>query len=155
MRFALVPALLLSSPALVRASEVAIPSQFVGEWASSREHCGSASDDMALRISKNHVSQWESGGPILAVVVRGRSEVAFIAELSDEGETWLATYSFKLSSDGLQLVDTSPASAKVRFKCPPTEDRPSNTSAKVTRRPVTQPAVANWAPVHRAPQLDR
>ena len=32
---------------------------------------------------------------------------------------------------------------------------PSNTSFKVTRRPVTQFAAANWAPVHRAPQLDR
>jgi hypothetical protein len=31
----------------------------------------------------------------------------------------------------------------------------SNTSFKVTRRPVTQFAVANWAPVHHAPQLDR
>jgi hypothetical protein len=30
-----------------------------------------------------------------------------------------------------------------------------NTSFKVTRRPVTQLAVATWAPVHRAPQLDR
>ena len=30
-----------------------------------------------------------------------------------------------------------------------------NTSFKVTRRPVTQFAVANWAPFHRAPQLNR
>ena len=32
---------------------------------------------------------------------------------------------------------------------------PPNNSFKVTRRPVTQFAVANWAPVHRAPQLNR
>jgi hypothetical protein len=31
----------------------------------------------------------------------------------------------------------------------------SNTSFEGTRRPVTQFAVANWAPVHHAPQLDR
>jgi hypothetical protein len=31
----------------------------------------------------------------------------------------------------------------------------SNTSLKVTRWPVTQFAVANWMPAHRAPQLDR
>jgi hypothetical protein len=31
----------------------------------------------------------------------------------------------------------------------------SNTSFKVTRRPVTQFAAANWAPAHHAPQLDR
>jgi hypothetical protein len=31
----------------------------------------------------------------------------------------------------------------------------SNTSFEVTRRPLTQFAVANWAPVHPAPQLDR
>jgi hypothetical protein len=31
----------------------------------------------------------------------------------------------------------------------------SNTSFKVTRRSVTQFAVANWAPAHPAPQLDR
>ena len=31
----------------------------------------------------------------------------------------------------------------------------SNHSFKVTRRPVTQLAAASWAPVHRAPQLNR
>jgi hypothetical protein len=31
----------------------------------------------------------------------------------------------------------------------------SNTSFKVTRRPVTQFAVANWVTVPRAPQFDR
>ena len=31
----------------------------------------------------------------------------------------------------------------------------SNTSFKVTRRPVTQFAMANWAPARPAPQLDR
>jgi hypothetical protein len=147
--------LLLFSPALVGASEVVVPSRFVGEWANSREHCGSGSDDMELRISEDHVFHWESDGPILAIVVRGQSEIAFIAELSDEGETWLSAYSFKLSPDGLQLVDTSSTSAIVRFKCPATAGRPSNTSFKSTRQPTTLFSVGIRAPAHRAHQLDR
>ena len=43
---------------------------------------------------------------------------------------------------------SGPNSSRLRATMP-------NTSFKVTRRPVTQFAVANWPPVHRAPQLDR
>jgi hypothetical protein len=96
-----------------------VPDRFVGQWAGSLDDCGSDTDDLALRITPNHVSYWESGGPVKAVVVRGDHEIALILELTGEGETWLSAVTFKLSPDGLRLVDTSsvPGQEVVRYRC--------------------------------------
>lgn len=97
-----------------------VPTQFVGHWASSAGSCASDADDLVLRIGAKRISHWEGEGPIRAAVSRGHNELALIAELSDEGETWLATYRFELSDDGQRLIDstTVPGQPVVRYKCP-------------------------------------
>ncbi|QSX77417.1 hypothetical protein [Agrilutibacter solisilvae] len=98
------------------AKETAVPAQFVGHWAGSVESCGSDADDLTLRITARHISFWESEGPIRAAVSRGARELALIVELTDEGETWLATMTFELSADGQRLVDSG--RQIVRYRCP-------------------------------------
>ena len=97
-----------------------VPARFIGDWAASPQSCGSGTDDLALRITYNRIRYWESEGPIKAVVVRGNADIALITELSGEGETWLATATFKLSRDGRKLVDvtTVPGREIIRYKCP-------------------------------------
>ena len=121
MRFAVtIATLALVFDATSAAANSAVPAQFVGYWAGSPELCGSDSDDLILHISEKHISYWESNGPIRAVVTRGSNEIALIAELSGEGETWLATASFTLSTDGRRLLDstTVPGQTVVRYRCP-------------------------------------
>ena len=67
------------------------------------------------------------------------------------------TYRLLLSPARPRNLSSPPASGGLLYLVEariPGEERP-NTSFKVTRQPVTQFAVANWAPAHRAPQLDR
>ncbi|NZA27781.1 hypothetical protein H0E84_15490 [Luteimonas sp. SJ-92] len=95
-----------------------VPDRFVGHWAGSPGSCDAHIDDLILRIAPNHISYWESEGPIEAVVVRG-DEIALISELSGEGETWLATAKFTLSADGRRLIDrtSAPGRELVRHRC--------------------------------------
>ena len=67
------------------------------------------------------------------------------------------TYRLLLSLARPKNLNSPPASGGLLYLVEariPSEERP-NTSFKVTRLPVTQFAVANWAPVPRTPQLDR
>lgn len=129
MRSVIALSLLLLSPPLT-ASEVvtAVPAQFLGNWGSS-PGCVADPDDLSLRIGRNQITYYESSGPLKAIVVRGRNEIALIAELSGEGETWLATARFKVSPDGGRLIDstTVPGRETVRYRCPTrTSTRPNN-----------------------------
>ncbi len=127
-----VTTLLLAFPTFAGGSAVAVPSQFVGNWAGSPTSCGSDTDDLILRIRARHITYWESGGRIRAAVTRGSNEIALIAELSGEGETWLATATFTLSPDGKRLIDdtTTPGKEVVRYKCPMPSAKRSNNSFK-------------------------
>ena len=119
--------LLLPAPVLGGSVVSTVPHQFVGDWASSPDKCGSDADDMAIHIDSRRISYWESHGPLKAIVVRGRLEVALIAELSDEGETWLAAEKFRLSPDGDRLIDDTAGQEVVRHRCPaPKATRPNN-----------------------------
>lgn len=113
-------ALLLPVVALATEHVPTIPDRFVGSWAGSPASCGSDADDLVLRLDHHHISYWESEGPVRSVVVRGGNEVALISELSGEGETWLSTAKFELSSDGAILTDstTIPGQDIVRYRCP-------------------------------------
>jgi hypothetical protein len=95
------------------------PTQFLGEWNSVPAQCGTGDNDSALRIAPNHIHFYESDGPLKAIVVHGRYEIALIAELSGEGSTWLTSMQFKLSPSENELIYTH-ASGKqfVRFRCP-------------------------------------
>jgi len=120
--------LLLSAPLVASESVMAVPPQFLGTWGSS-PRCEVDPDDLALRIDRNQISYYESAGPLKAIVIRGHHEIALVAELSSEGETWLATARFKLSPSGDKLIDgtTVPGKETVRYRCPPrTGTRPNN-----------------------------
>ena len=128
----LTTALLLPIAAIASDLERAIPDQFIGTWASSPTSCGSDTDDLTVRIDPHHISYWESDGPVKSVVVRGSDEIALISELSGEGETWLATAKFELSSDRARLTDstTIPGKEIVRHRCPKQSGARSNNSFK-------------------------
>jgi len=124
--------LLLPLSAVAGSNVSIVPDRFVGRWAGSPDSCGSDADDLTLRIAPHHITYWESDGPIKAVVARGDSEIALIAELSGEGETWLSTAKFTLSRDGSQLIDntTVPGKELVRYKCSGAVGTRSNNSFK-------------------------
>lgn len=75
--------LLLPLSTLAGDNATTAPERLVGQWAGSPDSCGSDTDDLTLRIARNHITYWESNGPIKAVVVRGDTEIA----LMGEGET--------------------------------------------------------------------
>ncbi|MGH8029563.1 MAG: hypothetical protein ACREO3_06490 [Arenimonas sp.] len=101
-----------------------MPAQFIGEWVSDVTKCGSHTDDLALRVEGNLIAYWESRGPIKAVVAHGSDEIAVIAELSDEGYTWLAAIRFRLSAQEDELIDysTSPGKELIRYRRPAAGD---------------------------------
>lgn len=111
--------LMVSMPVAAAEPAGSMPVRFQGEWAAGPAYCGSEIDDTAIAIRANRIIYWESDGPIKAVVVNGKNEVALIAELSGEGDTWLATAQFKLSDDGDRLTSISDSGREiVRYRCP-------------------------------------
>jgi hypothetical protein len=74
----------------------------------------------------------------------------FLAVQSEEDETlvYRTSYGWFLGGEATPATEKLITEALAKCAAP-------NTSFKVTRRPGTHFAVANWAPVHRAPQLDR
>ncbi|WP_027081518.1 hypothetical protein [Luteimonas mephitis] len=99
-----------------------IPDQFIGEWNADVADCGIGRNDSILKIDANTISYWESVGFIQAIVVQGRREVALIADMSGEGEEWLATAHFKLSEAGDELVSMDERGGEfVRYRCPRSE----------------------------------
>lgn len=135
MRVVIASIALLLAPGVCADSVTSVvPDAFLGEWASRPGLCASEQDDLVLRISRTEIGQWESHGPIRAVVVLGNSEISMIAELSDEAETWLSAYTLRLSEDGLRLTDVTSRTdpGLVRYKCDGTSQGPSNNSFNVT-----------------------
>jgi len=115
----LVAAALLSSPTIAADVVKQVPGQFLGEWNSNLKDCGKHSDDSTLEIHPTSITLYESGGPLKAIVVNGKFEIAMIAELSGEGETWLTTLQFQLSADKKKLTATKvPGTEVVRYRCP-------------------------------------
>jgi tRNA-binding EMAP/Myf-like protein len=110
--------MLFFSTALVGAERhKAMPSQFVGEWSTDLKYCGTDLSDSRLIISANKIRFYESEGPILAVITQGKSTAAIIMELSGEGETWLSSKHFSLSTDQSKLTDTTDDLNFVRYRC--------------------------------------
>ncbi|MCP9927751.1 hypothetical protein [Cyanobium sp. CH-040] len=78
------------------------------------------SDESWLRIEAGRLSFYESSGPVLAVVARGRDEIAVITELSGEGSTWLQPLRLRLEGTGQRLaVETVGVEGVMgRVRCP-------------------------------------
>lgn len=99
-----------------------MPDLFIGEWNADVADCGIGRNDSILKIDANTISYWESVGFMQAIVVQGRREVALIADMSGEGEEWLATAHFKLSEAGDELVSMDERGGEfVRYRCPRSE----------------------------------
>jgi hypothetical protein len=115
---ALIATLSLSTPNSVLAAETSakVPLRFQGEWAHDLKKCGSP-EELYFKLGEKEVVFYESSGPIKAAVVRG-NEIALIAELSGEGETWLATLHYELSKDGKKLSDKRVYPPEARHRCP-------------------------------------
>lgn len=98
-----------------------VPTQFRGEWYANFSQCGTGLDDSALTINARAISFYESGGPILAVITRGRT-LTIIAQLKsgeDGFTTWDSTREFELSLDQSILTDiTNPTAILGRWRCP-------------------------------------
>ena len=110
-RLTFVLGILLVAGGAVAAERVArVPQAFQGRW------CNAATESL-LEIKGDEISYYESQGPIKAVVKNGDGEIALIAELSGEGETWLATAQFELSKDKKQLIDPTTKPPYVRRRC--------------------------------------
>lgn len=96
-----------------------VPKQFRGEWNAKLSDCGTGMNDSRLVIRAGYIEFYESEGEILAVVTRGANELGVIAELSGEGDSWLAYSQFKLSEDGQALVNgADEATASKLRRCP-------------------------------------
>lgn len=98
-----------------------IPGAFHGLWMAEPRHCHArATDESWLRIEADRLSFYESSGPVLAVVGRGRDEIGLITELSGEGSTWLHLLRLRLEGSGnrlaMEAVGLEGAAARVR--CP-------------------------------------
>ena len=104
-----------------------VPSQFIGTWSPALEDCSSGDNDGIVVIQSNHISHWESAGPIRAVVIRGRHEIALINELAGEGDTRLATQRYVLSTSEDRLYARNiPGRQGVLYRCPTREPRPNS-----------------------------
>ena len=92
-----------------------IPKIFQGKWISNIKDCGT-DHETNLEISKNHISFYESSGPILSIVTKQKNELALIIELSGEGEEWLSFVHFKISENNNKLTDMKHKFTRYRCK---------------------------------------
>lgn len=114
---------LFAGTSMAAERQEAVPARFVGEWVADLKRCGADRDDSRLRLDADRIRFHESGGPIKAVVTRGELELAPIAELSGEGETWLARHRFRLSADRERLIDATGEAEFARYRCPKSSKR--------------------------------
>ena len=109
-----------------------VPAQFIGIWSPDLRDCTSGDNDGIVRIRPDYISHWESEGPIRAVVVRGRHELALISELEGEGETRLETQRYVLAAtEDRMFARNIPGRELTLYRCPENGSR-STTSSKPT-----------------------
>jgi hypothetical protein len=94
-----------------------VPASFQGEWVADPKGCTSKPDDSRLTIGTDRIRFHESSGAIKAVVMQGELDLALIAEMSGEGETWLDYRHFRLSADRASLTDVTQEPGFVRHRC--------------------------------------
>ena len=95
-----------------------IPERFRGEWNADLSDCGTALNDSRLRIGSREVSFYESRGRVTEVREKGPERVDVSLALAGEGESWVATYAFRISPDAKILLDVTNPEPVERFRCP-------------------------------------
>jgi hypothetical protein len=95
------------------ATAVTIPERFQGVWASGLGQCGQSADEMYMVLRATDVEFHESGGAVTRVDVED-DLLRFTAELTGEGETWMADLALELSPTGDTLTDTAVGLSRVR-----------------------------------------
>lgn len=93
--------------------DATVPSRFQGSYAADQAACDASGNPTQLTIDGDAISFHESAGPITEVA-SGPSDITITAELTGEGETREATYSFRLSDDGDTLTDVGGGMERVR-----------------------------------------
>ncbi len=116
-----VAAVLLFQPSLDVAAQAqpTIPQQFRGDWAASTARCGRPGESR-LTIGATTIDFYESRGRVLAVTTDGAHALGLRIEASGEGQIWIHTRRFTLSTDGRTLTDvTNRREPFARVRCPP------------------------------------
>lgn len=90
-----------------------VAERFQGRYAADAAACGQATHETRLTIEPTRISFYESSGPITDVR-QGEDELSITAQLTGEGETREANYSFRLSDDGSTLVDVGTGMSRQR-----------------------------------------
>lgn len=96
-----------------------IPDPWIGEWNERLEDCGTANNDSRLRIERDRVFFYESGGIVRGAFLHGPFEIVIVLDMSGEGQTWIDAHHFVMSASG-NYIRTAGDDALVRYRCPRT-----------------------------------
>lgn len=95
-----------------------LPADFLGEWNMTPADCGSSRNDSRLVIEPDRIAWWESSGPVTAVTVHGPGEIEVTTRMSGEGETWDASYRFRLDGQDSLVTTDATGGSMTRRRCP-------------------------------------
>lgn len=98
------------------ADERFIPDPWIGEWNENLEDCGTGNNDSRLRIERDRVLFYESGGMVRGAFLRGPFEIVIVLDMSGEGQTWIDSYHFVMSASGT-YIRTTGDEPMVRYRC--------------------------------------
>lgn len=101
------------------ADERFIPDAWIGEWNESLEDCGTGNNDSRLRIERDRVLFYESGGMVRGAFLHGPFEIVIVLDMSGEGQTWIGSHHFVMSASGT-YIRTTGDEPMVRYRCPRT-----------------------------------
>jgi hypothetical protein len=95
-----------------------VPTAFRGEWNTDLARCGTDLGEMRLSLTGASIGLYESGGPVLDVILEDEQTALLRTRLSGEGETWERPFRLRLTDDGRTLTDISGEIPVVRHRCP-------------------------------------
>jgi hypothetical protein len=92
-----------------------VPAGFQGLWAATEDDCAKPTETR-LVVGADHLTFYESRGPVASVEATGPDEIRIAVQLSGEGEARQATYRYRLIQNGAALFDVR--SGLTRYRCP-------------------------------------
>jgi hypothetical protein len=95
-----------------------IPAKFQGEWNGTLADCGTGDNDSRLIITADSLHFYESSGRVRGVFLNGPFEILVVADMVEEGSTWLDSKKFVLSGKGNSIALVSETGSRfVRYRC--------------------------------------